>query len=123
MVAGASVASHCSVHRQEGDGEQCDVCDGGCYISQRYYERFPPSSPDTFKLTAKLRTENAEGLFSREVAVSNASVRRSARDNASSLASHLPLIVTMDEAERTKLDDLPTLKRFMSLYLYKFITL
>ena len=65
--------------------------DGGYsnYISLRYYERFPPSSPDSFKLSAKVWTENsnAEGLISRQVAVSDASVRRSARGNASSLAS------------------------------------
>ena len=83
--------------------------DGGYYISLRYYERFPPSSPDTFKLSAKVWTENAEGLISRQVAVSDASVRRSVRGNASSLATPLPLIVTMDDAERTRLDDLPTL--------------
>ena len=83
--------------------------DGGYYISLRYYERFPPSSPDTFKLSAKVWTENAEGLISRQVAVSDASFRRSARGNASSLPSPLPLIVTMDDAERTRLDDLPTL--------------
>ncbi len=28
--------------------------DGGYYISLRYCERFPPSSPDTFKLSAKV---------------------------------------------------------------------
>jgi hypothetical protein len=58
--------------------------DGGYYISLRYYKRFPPCSPDTFKLSAKVWTENAEGLISRQVAVSDASVRRSARGNASS---------------------------------------
>jgi len=81
--------------------------DGGYYISLRYYERFPPSSPDTFKLSAKVWTENAEGLISRQVAVSDASVRRFARGNAFSLASLLPLIVTMDDAERTRLDACP----------------
>jgi hypothetical protein len=35
--------------------------DGGYYISLGHYERFPPSSPDTFELSAKVWTENAEG--------------------------------------------------------------
>ena len=114
MVAGESGGSRCSVesvHGQEEEENGVTFVDGGyySYISLRYYERFPPSSPDTFKLSAKVWTENAEGLISRQVAVSDASVRRSVRGNASSLATPLPLIVTMDDAERTRLDDLPTL--------------
>ncbi len=43
--------------------------DGGYYISLRSYESFPPNFPDSFKLSAHIYKENAEGVISRSVTV------------------------------------------------------
>jgi hypothetical protein len=44
-------------------------------------ERFPPNSPDIFKLSAHIYKENAEGVISRSVIVTEVAVRRSVRAN------------------------------------------
>ena len=50
------------------------------YISVRYYERFPATSPTTFKLSNEVYMENAEGVTARKVkVVVPQPVRRSAR--------------------------------------------
>jgi hypothetical protein len=82
--------------------------DGGYYISLRYYERFPPNSPDIFKLSAHIYKENAEGVISRSVTVTEVAVRRSVRANPSSL-SVPPMTVKIEEVEKTRLDEIPRL--------------
>ena len=82
--------------------------DGGYYISLRYYERFPPNSPDIFKLSAHIYKENAEGVISRSVTVTEVAVRRSVRANPSSL-SVPPMTVEIEEVEKTRLDEIPRL--------------
>ena len=75
---------------------------GGYYIKVRYYERFPPSSPSTFKLSASVITENAEGVIARQVPSIRA-VRRSRR--------HVPNtdIITLSKDTIAYLSDLPSL--------------
>ena len=82
--------------------------DGGYYISLRYYERFPPNSPDIFKLSAHIYKENAEGVISRSVTVTEVAVQRCARANPSSL-SVPPMTVEIEEVEKTRLDEIPRL--------------
>ncbi len=78
--------------------------DGGYYISLRYYERFPPNSPDI----SHIYKENAEGVISRSVTVNEVAVRRSVRANPSSL-SVPSMTVEIEEVEKTRLDEIPRL--------------
>ena len=72
------------------------------------YGRFPPNSPDIFKLSAHIYKENAEGVISRSVTVTEVAVRRSVRANPSSL-SVPPMTVEIEEVEKTRLDKIPRL--------------
>jgi len=54
-------------HAKTVDGVK--FVNGGWYIKLQYYERFPPSSTDTFRLSPKVWTENAEGVIHRQVPV------------------------------------------------------
>jgi hypothetical protein len=94
------------------NGVSLTFVDGGYYISLPNYERFSPSSPDTFKLSAKVWTENAEGLISRQVAVSNASRICPSLCTRQCLFFGISFKFTSDcdngQRRRTRLGDLPT---------------
>ena len=69
---------------------------------------FLQNSPDIFKLSAHIYKENAEGVISRSVTVTEVAVRHSARANPSSL-SVPPMTVEIEEVEKTRLDEIPRL--------------
>ena len=71
---------------------------GGYYITVRYYERFPPSSPSAFKLTDTKWTENAEGVIARRVIFSRPQVRRSARAGLSD--RNPPKFIMLSQVEK-----------------------
>ncbi len=98
------------LQRFEEDCGWVTFVDGGYYISLRYYERFPPNSPDILKLSAHISKENAEGVISRSVTVTEVAVRRSVRANPSSLSVSVPpMTVEIEEVEKTRLDEIPRL--------------
>ena len=80
---------------------------GGYYITVCYYERFPPSSPSTFKLSDTKWTENAEGVISRQVSFSRSQVRRSARAGPSD--RNPPKVIILSKDEQTRLHEKPSL--------------
>ena len=82
---------------------------GGYYITVRYYERFPPSSPSSFQLNDTKWTENAEGIISRNVSFSAAEVRRGARRAAQPSERNPAKIILLSKEEQTRLHEKPRL--------------
>ena len=80
---------------------------GGFYLTLRYYERFPPSSPSNFKLSAQSWTVDATGVMARSIVVSPMQQRRSARGRG--MLAGPASLVTLESDQRQKLNDLPSL--------------
>ena len=76
---------------------------GGWYINVCYFDRFPPTSPSTFKLNTESYTENTEGVIARNVAVVESSRRRSRRLNARAT------LISLSREEIQRLEDMPSL--------------
>ena len=75
---------------------------GGLYITVQYYERFPPSSLTTFKLSPQVWVENAEGVISRQVPVTHITGRHTRQ-------SHSAQLLTLSADACNALNDMPSL--------------
>jgi hypothetical protein len=76
---------------------------GYTYINVCYFDRFPLTSPYTFKLNTESYTENAEGVIARNDAVAESSRRRSRRVTARAT------LISLSREEIQQLKDMPSL--------------